>query len=45
METVMNRRRMARISDYKKGKVRKDGKERQRTEDVKPKKKGNKPKK
>ena len=30
---------------YGQGKVRKDNKERQRTEDVKPKKKGNKPKK
>ena len=43
METAMKRWHMAKISDYKKGKVRKDDKERQRTEDDKPKKKGNKP--
>ena len=41
----MKRQRTARISDYKKRKVRKDGKERQRAEDGKSKKKGNKDKK
>ena len=40
METVMKRGRTARISDY-----RKDRKERHRTEEDKPKKKGNNPKK